>query len=73
MLTPDPGSVSLATWDIALVPRKGAVSWPDWVPAEWHANASARGFALLDLLANPGRHAVSLPLSPELDLAVTPC
>ena len=72
VLTPDPDPASLAMWDLAIVPRRGAAEWPDWVPPTWHANASARGFALLDLLANAGRD-VSLPLSPELDIKVTPC
>ncbi|MEO8101089.1 MAG: beta-ketoacyl synthase chain length factor [Betaproteobacteria bacterium] len=73
VLTPGNGGASLADWDIAIAPRRGASTWPDWIPPRWHANASARGLAALESLADPGRRFVSLPLSPELDLEVTRC
>ena len=73
VLTPRDDPVPVATWDLAIVPRLGATEWNDWIPQEWHANASARGFAALELLANPGRCAALLPLSPELDLKVIRC
>ena len=73
VLTPRDGAASLATWDLAIVPRRGAAEWHDWVPPAWHANASARGFAALESLANPARRAASMPFSPELDIVVTRC
>ncbi len=73
VLTPAGGPSSLATWDVAIAPCKGAVAWQNWVPFLWYANASARGFAALELLANPGCRAAALPLSPELNLEVKRC
>ena len=73
VLTTDNGSASLAAWDVAIAPRRGAALWQDWVPPTWHANASARGFTVLESLADQGRRFVSMPLSPELDLEVTRC
>jgi len=73
VLTPGNGPASLATWDVAIVPRRGAAVWPDWVPPVWHANASARGFAALESITNPGGCVALLPLSPELDLELTRC
>lgn len=73
VLTPHAGPTSLATWELAIAPRRGAATWHEWIPSEWHANACARGFALLESLANPACTVVSLPLSPEIDLAVTRC
>lgn len=73
VLTPNAGPASLATWEIAIMPTRGAASWQAWIPSAWHVNACARGFAALESLANPVCTAFSLPLSPELDLAVTRC
>ena len=73
VLTPNAGPASLVTWELAIAPQRGAATWQEWIPSAWHANASARGFAALESLANPACTAVSLPLSPELDLAVTRC
>ncbi len=73
VLTADNGSASLAQWEVAIASRCGTSGWPDWIPPQWHANASARGLAVLESLADSGRRLVSLPLSPELDLEVTRC
>ena len=73
VLTPGDGPASLASWDVAIVPRRGVGAWPDWVPPVWHANASARGFAALESIAHSACSVALLPLSPELDLAVTRC
>ena len=79
VLAPAPTDSSLAAWEIDVVPSHGAVAWPTWMPAAWHANASARGFAALatllalGTLADPAGRSVALPLSPELNLQVTRC
>ena len=73
VLTPNAGPDSLVTWDLTIAPRRGARAWQDWAPSTWHANASARGFAALKSLVIPESGPVYLPLSPELDLAVTRC
>ncbi|MCY7388736.1 MAG: beta-ketoacyl synthase chain length factor [Burkholderiales bacterium] len=73
VLTPNAGPASLATWELAIVPTRGAATWHEWIPSAWHANASARGFAALESLANPACTAIFLSLSPEIDLAVTRC
>lgn len=73
VLAPGEGAASLATWDVAIAARSGAHAWPDWVPSAWHANASSRGFAVLESLANPACLVASAPLSPELNLEVTRC
>ena len=73
VLTPFGDTKSLATWDVSVVPGRGVVVWHNWVPPAWHANASARGFAALELLVNPDGHIASMPLSPELDLKLTRC
>jgi len=73
VLTPGHGPASLATWDVAIVPRRGESAWQDWVPPVWHANACARGLAALESLAGCGYHVASMPLSPELDLELTRC
>ena len=73
VLTPAPLPASLAPWGIALVPGDGAAAWPGWMPAAWHANASARGFTALATLADPACRVATLPLSPELDLQVSRC
>jgi hypothetical protein len=73
VLTPGNGPASLATWDVAIVPRQGAAEWQAWVPSVWRANATARGFAALESIADPGRRVASMPLSPELNLEVTRC
>ena len=73
VLTPAPLPGSMATWEIAFVPGDGEAAWPGWMPATWHANASARGFTVLTTLADPACRVASLPLSPELDLRVSRC
>ncbi len=73
VLTPDADAASLAAWELTIAPTHGAATWPEWIPPSWHANASARGFAALESLVNPACATVSLPLSPEIDLAVTRC
>ena len=73
VLTPNTGPASLVTWELTIAPTRGVTIWQDWVPSTWHANASARGFAALGSLANPGCHVATMPLSPELDLTVTRC
>jgi hypothetical protein len=73
VLTPAPAPASMAPWEIALAPGDGQAPWPDWMPATWHANACARGFAVLSTLADPACHVAALPLSPELDLRVSRC
>ena len=73
VLTPCAGNTPLASWSLNIVPRRGDAAWPEWIPCAWHANASARGFAALGLIADPTGQAVLLPLSPELDLEVTRC
>ena len=70
VLTPNISPASLVTWDLTIAPKR-ASTWQDWVPSTWHANASARGFAALKSLVIPESGPVYLPLSPELDLAVT--
>ena len=73
VLTPAPSPTSMAPWEIALDPGDGDAAWPAWMPATWHANASARGFAALTTLADPASRVATLPLSPELDLRVSRC
>ena len=73
VLTPVEGPATLATWNVTIAARKRAAVWQDWIPPVWHANASARGFAALESIANPGCLVTPLPLSPELDLALTRC
>jgi glycosyltransferase A (GT-A) superfamily protein (DUF2064 family) len=60
-------------WELAVAPGMAADAWPAWMPATWHANAAARGFAVLELLADPARGGCSLPLSPDLGLRVSRC
>jgi hypothetical protein len=73
VLAPAAGLSTLATWEIALAAHDAPAPWPDWMPATWHANASARGFAALALLADPAQRITMLPLSAELDLQVARC
>ncbi len=73
VISPRAGASTLATWEIDVAPSQGAGEWPDWMPREWHANASARGFDALAMLdADPGARA-ALPLSPELAVQVARC
>ena len=73
VLAPSAGPASLATWDMAIVSNRDAATWQEWVPPTWYANASARGFAALESLADPQCRAATMPLSPELDLQVLRC
>lgn len=77
VLTPTATTQSLAGWEITLKPGDGEVPWPAWMPPDWHANASARGFAALDTLlaslADPTCDIAALPLSPELNLQLRRC
>lgn len=67
VLTPRPSERTLAVYDLALRARDGGAAWPEWIPAAWRANPSARGLAAIG--ATAGRPA-RLPYSPELDLEV---
>src|SRR5688572_3898568 len=60
-------------WELAVAPGMAIDGWPAWMPASWQANATARGFGLLELIADPARAVCSLPLSPELGLRVSRC
>lgn len=73
VLAPSPADHSLAAWDIDIVPSNGPLVWPSWMPAAWHANASARGFAALGTLLEGAGGSIALPLSPELNLQITRC
>ena len=73
VLTPGDGPSAVATWGVAITPRKGAAAWQNWIPSRWYANASARGFAALETIADPGCLTALLPLSPELNLEVSRC
>lgn len=73
VLTSATAPTSMAPWEIALAPGDGEAPWPEWMPATWHANASARGFTLLAMLADPACRHAALPLSPELNLQVSRC
>jgi hypothetical protein len=73
VLSPFDDAKSLATWDVSIVPSRGDLAWQDWVPPAWHANASARGFSALELLACPDSRVATMPLSPEIDLELTRC
>ncbi|HXC38391.1 MAG TPA: beta-ketoacyl synthase chain length factor [Burkholderiales bacterium] len=63
---------SMAGWALEITGEDRLAPWPDWMPAAWWANASARGFDALATLAAPGGNA-RLPLADELALNVTPC
>ncbi|MEP7154792.1 MAG: beta-ketoacyl synthase chain length factor [Betaproteobacteria bacterium] len=72
VLTPQNPS-SMATWEVSTRTQAVADDWPEWMPATWHANACAHGFAALRSLAcEPGRPEL-LALSPELGLEVRTC
>ena len=73
VVTPNASAQSLAEWEITLVPGKGEISQPKWIPALWDANASACGFAALTTLIRPASRTVTLPLSPELNLLISRC
>ncbi len=79
VITPNPTTGSLAAWNVSLrAARANAQAWPHWMPASWHANASARGFAALAGLADGGYVAggyaiIGLPYSPELDVELARC
>ncbi len=73
MLTSAPTDHTLAAWDIDIIPADGEVAWPTWMPDHWRANASARGFAALNTLAQSAGADARLPLSPELALRVSRC
>lgn len=73
VLTPTATPRSLAGWEITLDPGNEETPWPDWLPPIWHVNASARGFAALATLENPGCGIATLPLSHELSLNICLC
>jgi Beta-ketoacyl synthase, N-terminal domain len=73
VLTAEAAAGSMAAWEIGLQPGDEETAWPNWVPATWHANASARGFAALATLVDPAHTVTALPLSPELNLRVGRC
>lgn len=66
-------AATLGAWELAVAPGLAADAWPAWMPAAWHANASARGFECLAMLADRSRAEATLPLSPDLALRVTRC
>ena len=70
VLSPEATGRSLASWELARVDGSGRIEWPDWVPAAWHANASARGFAALAALIPSAARSARLALSPEIDLEI---
>jgi Beta-ketoacyl synthase, N-terminal domain len=74
VITPGATDRSLACWNLSLCAAKpGAQAWPQWMPASWQANATARGFAALAGLAGGGCAIIGLPCSPELDVEIATC
>ena len=73
VLTPAVTAQSIAAWEITLIPGKGGIPPPDWMPAVWNANASAQGFAVLETLAVTACRVAALALSPDLNLQVSRC
>lgn len=73
VLTPEVEAGALGAWEAAVEPVGAEPAWPAWMPASWHANATARGFALLGTLADPSQRSALAPLSPDLALRVTRC
>jgi len=73
VLTPQPEGAAIGAWEVAVQPVAAVPAWPAWLPPAWHANAAARGFAVLSTLCNaPGATALA-PLSPDLALRITRC
>jgi Beta-ketoacyl synthase, N-terminal domain len=73
VIAPSPDADTLASWQLAITPAEGDVSWPAWMPDAWQANASARGFGALATLCGPANATAFLPLSPELNVQVARC
>lgn len=73
VITPEPATATLASWELAVEPAEGDPAWPDWMPAAWQANASARGFETLSTLCGPAGANAAAPLSPELNVRVARC
>jgi Beta-ketoacyl synthase, N-terminal domain len=73
VIAPNPAAATLASWELAIAPAEGAVSWPSWMPGAWHANASARGFEALATICGQADASAVLPLSPELNVQVARC
>jgi hypothetical protein len=73
VIAPALSTATLASWEIAIVPARGEVAWPAWMPQAWLANASARGFEALATLSGSGIASGCLPLSPELNVEVARC
>lgn len=74
VLSPRPEDARLGGWDLEVLPGVAPGDWPRWMPASWHPNAAARGFAALATLAGEGTTPSALvPLSPDLALRVSRC
>jgi len=70
VLTPARDERTLATCSLSIGPEAPADDWPAWIPADWRANASARGFMALAAWAGPGRARVRIPYAPGSSLEI---
>ncbi len=73
VISPKPAATTLASWELEVGPADGGIPWPGWMPSEWRANPSARGFQALATLCAGAHAKAALPLSPELSVRVTRC
>lgn len=73
ILTPASVDASRMAFSVEILSSSTVSAWADWMPTSWHANASARGFAALELFADDRHSSAVLSLSPELGLALTRC
>jgi hypothetical protein len=73
VIAPRPTAATVGLWTLAVGPREADAAWPAWMPASWHANASARGFAALATLAGEPGASAELGLSPRLGVRVERC
>jgi hypothetical protein len=73
VLAPRAGAATLGEWKLDLIPGSAVPDWPLWMPASWHANATARGFSPLATLADAHCTQALLPCAPDLGLRVTRC
>jgi hypothetical protein len=70
VLTPAPSQRTIASCELSWVATTGEPPWPEWIPAAWRANPSARALAALGAWAAPGAAAVRVPAAPGLDLEI---
>lgn len=70
VLTPRRDARTIATCELAIRGDVAADPWPAWMPAAWHANPGARGFAAIPAWSAPGAAPVRLPYSEGLVLEV---